>query len=477
MTARSVLLPDAESDLVLHSWQTLQVTHVPHGTHPVHIIIKRARYAQPGRTTRIKRKDIASASERLLRAPMPDLAEGRHITTALLDYIRITGVTRSIREIADQVGLSVGLIREIVQPIRRQFIERYRPAAPKYLVIDEVHIRSSKNTVFSDAVTGAPFEMTQNARQETVEQALRSFEGIESVVAVSCDLFASYLAALRTVLPNVPVVIDRWHVQKLARQAFDEVRTGIFSQALPSDRNESRNVRTYSYVLDKNRSDMTAFEKVCCENVLSQHPLLRAAYGLKNDFFVIYKFSSKWDAINYFHLWARNIPAGLAETFGRLRNTVQRHSTEIFAYWDVEILRADGTIGTLTTSTAENANKKINALIRQGAVQFERLRQMALLRYGPLSPAEVVRLATADYQPVTPHRPAQTLPEPQTVMTAETGPASRQTTLFDESHLLGGLLRGGTARRRRLPEPKSSQRSSAQYSLLAIMGEECNGAS
>jgi hypothetical protein len=139
--------------------------------------------------------------------------------------------------------------------------------------------------------------------------------------------------------------------------------------------------------------------------MLASEPLLEAAYRVHKDFFGLYEIHSKRVAEDYFDKWARRIPVELDATFGVLAQTIHKHRTSVFRYWDFRGTDPNGKTTTLTTSPAENANKKIKPFLRQGVVKPEILRQMALLKFGPHCPAEVVALC------LSPMAAAPTLPE------------------------------------------------------------------
>lgn len=480
MHARSLAIPENESDLILHSWRVIWVSGTPIGTHPVRICVRCACFAKSGRTARNRKKDKDGGKtepfERLVRAPLPDIVPGHRITCQLLDHIRVRGVTQSIVEVTRETGVSASVVERLVTPIRHAFVERYRPEAPRWLALDEVHFGHKKFTVLSDAETQRIIDLLPDARQETVEAALRRLGNLGRVEAAVCDLFAAYLAALATVLPKVPVVADRWHVQKLATEAFDEVRSAIFKQPVKKGDFVGRALRQNSGLLNTPRHKLSPADRKLLGLLLLAEPTLNIAYKLAKDFYGLYAITSKRAAEDYFDRWTHSIPPELDGVLGRLARTINQNRAIIFRYWDYRETGSDGKKVTLTTSPAENANKKINPLLSQGMVKHSLLRQMVLLKFGPLTPWEVVQLALQSpaVSGTSSERPADQVMPPVPAVLAE--PISLQ--LFGETDILPERAlaeRLGTAGRlspaASIETFTATARPATQLSLLTLMGD------
>ena len=77
-------------------------------------------------------------------------------------------------------------------------------------------------------------------------------EGCRAIETVTIDLCAAYIKAVREALPEAEIVFDRFHVQRLASDAVDEVRRDIVRE-LATEPEQAKAVKGTRFVLLKIR--------------------------------------------------------------------------------------------------------------------------------------------------------------------------------------------------------------------------------
>lgn len=70
-------------------------------------------------------------------------------------------------------------------------------------------------------------ELLPNRNKDTVVRFLHHLEGKERIQYVAMDMWAPYRDACSAVIPDARIVIDKFHVVKMANEAMGKVRKGL----------------------------------------------------------------------------------------------------------------------------------------------------------------------------------------------------------------------------------------------------------
>jgi transposase len=133
-------------------------------------------------------------------------------------------------------------------------------------------------------------------------------------------------------LPNAKLVIDKFHVVKMASEALEDERKKYQVQL---GKNERINVKkSIRWLTLKRPQNLTPAEQKALIIVREQIPELAIAYDFKESFFAIYDELDKQQAQNAFEAWENSLPDQGMESFKKLAKTVHNHYDDIFAYWD-----------------------------------------------------------------------------------------------------------------------------------------------
>lgn len=97
---------------------------------------------------------------------------------------------------------------------------------------------------------------------------------------MTIDLSAAYIKAVREGLPEAEIVYDRFHVQRLASDALDEVRRSLVRE-LTDNPDEARAVKRTRFVLLKNPWNLSRSQRRKLSEVQRTNQRLYRAYLLK----------------------------------------------------------------------------------------------------------------------------------------------------------------------------------------------------
>lgn len=267
---------------------------------------------------------------------------------------------------------TVGKIVERVVARRRRPVDWTKVTA---IAVDELSYRKGQHylTLVSDLETGRIL-WTKEGRSAATLEALFEEIGPEARARIrhaAIDMFEAYAQAIRRWLPNATIVFDRFHVQRLASDAVDEVRRSEWQRLRGTD--EARGIKHLRWALLRNPWNVTPAEHERLATLPRQNRALYRAYLLKEALAGIYRslYTPPWAKrrLNELIAWAAR--SRLAP-FQKLARTLRRCFDGVIAYFETGY----------TTSRAEGLNNKARLATRQayGFHSAEAVRAMIELR-------------------------------------------------------------------------------------------------
>src|SRR5258708_13163000 len=134
----------------------------------------------------------------------------------------------------------------------------------------------------------------------------------------------------------------------MANQAPETVRKSIRASLTPELRKGLMHDR---FILLRRKADLNESQQLILAVWTTNLPQLGLAHDLKEDFFDLWKASTREEAMRLYQQWQARIPADLQPAFQPLLTAMENWNREYFNYFDHPIT---------TTSTAPR-----NALLRQ----------------------------------------------------------------------------------------------------------------
>lgn len=147
------------------------------------------------------------------------------LTARLADYIRREGLSlfKTFARIADEVGYSEQTIRDMFTEHGAKLESERRVETPRWISIDEVHVKGLDRCVISDPVGRRIVHMLPDNSQNELERWLLQLPDRHSVRLVTIDMWAPYLGAVQRLLPTATIVVDRYHVHNLLNCGIKDV--------------------------------------------------------------------------------------------------------------------------------------------------------------------------------------------------------------------------------------------------------------
>ena len=248
---------------------------------------------------------------------------------------------------------TVGAIIERVLP-------RHRSTDPlddlTYIGVDELSYRRHHEyvTVIVDHVRGGVVWAHPGKNAETLNAFFEVLgeERCAQLEAVTLDMSAAYLKAVTEASPQARIIFDRFHVQRLAHDALDEVRRKEVREADTEDRDALKKTR---FALHKNPWNLSTLEAAKVAEVQKANRPLYRAYLLKETLAAILGGRQVNVARRKLLEWTSWAARSRLEPFRKLARTVQSHLEGILAYV------ATG----LSNGRTEGLNGKIRTITRR----------------------------------------------------------------------------------------------------------------
>lgn len=173
------------------------------------------------------------------------------------------------------------------------------------------------------------------------------------IQAATIDMSASYEKAIQEWLPQADIVFDRFHVQRLASDAVDEVRRSIVRELKGTE--DAKAVKKTRFVLLKNPEDLSPSEKRKLSVVEATNRRLYRAYLLKETLRRALDYLQPARATRELKSWLAWASRSRLKPFVRVGRTIREHFEGVIAYVKTR----------LTNGLTEGLNNKLRMIARR----------------------------------------------------------------------------------------------------------------
>lgn len=269
--------------------------------------------------------------------PLPDMDERRRMTLRCVEYIGNQALRRPFVQIADDVGIDEKTVRLIAGERIAELDKVRLEKAPRQLGIDEVTVLRNPRAIFTDIENRRVLDLLETRTKQAVARWLHLIPQKEFIQVVTIDMWQPYRDAVRAVLPWADVVVDKFHVVRMASQGLDQIRKKAGHDLPVKNR---RKLMRSRYLLLRRAGDLNEMQRMDLDGWLKNVPALHAAYLAKEQFYNIWDSPDKAAAKAALHHWVKTLPPELTGAFKPLLTALGNWEPEILAYWDHRITNA-----------------------------------------------------------------------------------------------------------------------------------------
>ena len=239
--------------------------------------------------------------------------------------------------------------------------------SPRFLGIDEIYLQDrwgdkpdvkEPRVVLTDLETGKVIDLLTTG---AVDSWLNDLADGGRVRAVAMDFKTDYRKAVRKLLPQAKIVIDRFHVEQGIHKALDAVRVAEMKERRPQILKKVRvradRVRIIKKWLWASSPPDKLDEHKALDNFLKGYPKTANAYRAKQAFKLIWATSrSSEEARARFDEWDAALPENIRKPFATAIRRIRSHAEPVFAFFDLPI----------TNASTEGANSRMRRILADG---------------------------------------------------------------------------------------------------------------
>lgn len=314
----------ARRPVYAHGSYEQRVVDVPHHGRPTIIILSRRRYR-------------CQACGKTFSDQVPDLDPKRLATRRLVTYIRQHCLRRTFADMAREVGLDDQTIRNVFDDLVAQLKATTRFETPRFLGLDEIKVIGRSRAVVTNVEQNTLYDMLLDRNKTTLVAYFRQLPEREKVEVLTMDMWSVYAQVALTCFPGVPIVIDRFHVERMANDALEKVRKTVRKGLTTHHRLKLKNDR---HLLLTGFDRLSAAQQDTCRAWFEVYPLLGQAHAAKEGFAQVYRQRNRADAERVFDQWQAELPEAILPYFRELVHAVGTRRRDVFNFFDYPITNA-----------------------------------------------------------------------------------------------------------------------------------------
>ncbi len=303
----------------------------------------------------IRRVQCRRCGVRVEQVPWAD--PDRRFTRRFEEMVGYLAQVTDMTSTAKLMGISWQTVSNIVARLVRERIDDSRLDGLRRIGIDEFSYRKRHRyiTTVVNHDTGKVIWAIEGKGADAVETFFDALgpERLAKLELVTVDMAAGFLKAIRERAPHAKVVLDRFHVQRLASDAVDQVRRDQWRELQGTD--EGRVVKKTRFALLKNPWNLTPRETTKLSQVQKDNAPLYRAYLLKETLAAALDDRVPAIARRSLDRWLAWASRSRLAPFVKLARTIRKHKDDVLAYVDERY----------TNGVVEGLNNRLRSVARR----------------------------------------------------------------------------------------------------------------
>lgn len=305
--------------------------------------------------------------------PLEWLHEDFRMPKRTVDYIVKRAAKVPFLSVASELDVDEKTIRNVFANYVTAIENKHDWQAPRVLGIDETHFSQKMHLVMTDIEKRTLLDMRKDRSQAATQKAIMRLRGWKNIEIVCIDMWRPYHRAVKQLIPNTVVVIDRFHVAKMAGEAMEKARKAVRTELTVKERKKLKNDRK---ILLKRRDNIKGLNELASFDFwTNEYPQLMEVYNAKEGFFGLWDMPTRKEAEDYWENWKNVATPTVRKYFSDAIRAIDNWHEEIFNWWDYPY----------TNAVTESLNNSIKGTFRNGrGYSFEVLRAKLLYTKGGL---------------------------------------------------------------------------------------------
>lgn len=263
--------------------------------------------------------------------PLEGVEVDRRMTKRCVEYIKTQCLRDTFTRLAEHIGCDEKTIRNIANDYVHYMNTQFKPYLPNWLGIDETKIAGDMRCVLTDVGRNVPIDILPHRDQDTLARWLHGFSDRSTLLGVATDMWRPYLNVVNMMAPGVPVVIDKFHVVRMANYAVDKtrIRRGK-AQGVKVNKEWKRS----KVLLNKSGANLTDKQAFNLDMWVENDTEIGQSYQFKEDFYALYNLP-KAEAVPAIEAWVAQVKASdVAADYKDLLSALKNWRQQIINYFD-----------------------------------------------------------------------------------------------------------------------------------------------
>ena len=323
-------------------------------------------HGKPVRIGILRKRYRCQDCEQTAFDPIPDLDGKRRATTRLVAFVRARSYAQTFTAVAREAALDEKTVRQIFADHVAQLAQQVRFETPRVLGIDELKIIGAYRAMITNIEHKSIFDLRPSRSKADLLTYFKNLPDRDTIQWVTMDMYDVYRQVVHATLPQARIVVDRFHIQRMANEVLEKLRKNLRKTLTERERLKLKDER---FLLLKRQHDLDPLPMRQLDAWFDRFPQLNRAHALKEGFLSIWDARNRADAEARFKTWLGHLDPELQENFKELTTAMRNWYEEVFSYFDNRI----------TNAYTESANSLTRLMHRMGrGYSFEVLRARML---------------------------------------------------------------------------------------------------
>ncbi len=264
----------------------------------------------------------------------------------------------TVKDVSKVLSVSWGLVKEIDKEGLRKRYRHIDIGDVDYIAIDEFSIKKGHKymTVVMDLKNRRIIYINEGRSQESLSPLFNRFKKAgKKPLAISMDMWPAYIAAVTEYFPGVPIIYDRFHIEKNMNETVSNLRKAVYREEV--NLNKRKLIKGTRWLLLKNQENLKEEknEKQRLEQALKVNKPLMVAYYLKEDLKRLWQQVDAKQAKSFLGNWVAKAIASGIQPLIKFAQSLLAHRSGIFSWF----------IHKISSVPLEGMNNKIKVLKRR----------------------------------------------------------------------------------------------------------------
>lgn len=265
---------------------------------------------------------------------VPWAAHGSNFTSDFEELVAYLAQVTDKTRVTEQMGIAWSTVGAIVARVVERKLSPDRLDGLRRIGLDDFGYRRRHNylTIVVDHDRRRVVWTAKGRDSHTLKLFFDELgpERCAELECVTMDMSAAYIKAVEESAPQAQIVFDRFHVQRLAGDALDEVRRELVRELRGTP--EGRDLARTRFALLKNAWNLTRTEQTRLSTVQRVNAPLYRAYLLKETLAKALDYRQVGRAEPALREWIAWAERSRLKPFVRVAGTIRRHFNGILAY-------------------------------------------------------------------------------------------------------------------------------------------------